>query len=747
MHSESEQRLEQRTINSASLGDARLCVITPYYPTVSETFIRGHVERLPAKTVLIHGWPPAVGDAPVLSWPVRVGYKLHKRLARNGSTGETTAAYVTAFRRFRPDVVLAEYGPTGVDVMEACRRANLPLVVHFHGYDASRREVLETYAEAYVELFRQAAGIVAVSREMQRRLISLGAPAEKVHYNPCGVDCREFVGADPKNSSPTLLAVGRFVEKKGPKLTLQAFGRALSQAADARLRMIGDGPLLDECRQLIAELQIGHAVELLGAQPPSVVQHEMRHARAFVQHSIEASDGDCEGTPVGILEASASGLPVIATRHGGIPDVVIDGETGLLSDERDVSRMSENILRLLRDPQLASVLGTAARARIEAHFSQTQSDQRLWSIINASRVGRNGHRIADDDVDLMKRLKRAALKSAKIAGISRLVRNSRWRRQRLLILAYHGISSLDEHEWNYTQYMPPEVLRSRFQQLRDLRCAVLPLDEAVARLRTGDLPERAVAITFDDGFADFHSQAFPLIREFDLPATLYLTTFYSQFNRPVFDLMVAYLLWKGRNATLDLEPLIGAAGRFNLREAATRNAARLAILGFAQQQEFSAEQKDTLVSELARALRVDYETLLEKRILQNLTPVEVRELAANGIDVQLHTHRHRTPQDRGLFMREIEDNRTSIRSMTGKQATHFCYPSGVYHPMFFPWMSEAGIVSATTCEPGIASADSHLLLLPRIVDSPALGPIEFESWLTGVSAALPRRATAHGVHG
>ncbi len=722
---------------------ARLCVIAPYYPTVSETFIRGHVERLPAKTLLIHGWPPAVGDAPVLSWPTRVGYKLHKRISRR-STGETTAAYLAAFRRFRPDAVLAEYGPTGVDVMEACRRANLPLIIHFHGYDASRREVLETFAEAYVALFQQAAAIVAVSREMQRRLISLGAPAEKVHYNPCGVDCCEFAGADPKNSAPILLAVGRFVEKKGPQFTLQAFARTLSHSPAARLRMIGYGPLLDECRNLIAELQIGHAVELLGAQPPAVVQSEMRLARAFVQHSIEASDGDCEGTPVGILEAGASGLPVISTRHGGIPDVVIDGTTGLLSDERDVSTMAEQMLRVINDAQLASDLGSAARAHIETHFSQTQSDQKLWSIISALMTSRNGHHIADDDVDFMKRCTRATLKSAKIAGISRLVQNSRWRRQRLLILAYHGISSLDEHEWNYTQYMPPGILRKRFQQLRDSRCAVLPLDEAVARLRTGDLPERAVAITFDDGFADFSSQAFPLIREFDLPATLYLTTFYSQFNRPVFDLMVAYLLWKGRDTTLDLHSLIGVTGSFNLRNAAAQNAARLAILGFAQQQKFSAEQKDALAGELARALDVDYESLLEKRILHNLTPAEVHELAANGIDVQLHTHRHRTPQDRGLFMREIEDNRASIQSMTGKSATHFCYPSGVYDPMFFPWMSEAGIVSATTCEPGFASPSSHPLLLPRIVDSPALGPIEFESWLTGVSAALPRRAANHG---
>jgi hypothetical protein len=95
--------------------------------------------------------------------------------------------------------------------------------------------------------------------------------------------------------------------------------------------------------------------------------------------------------------------------------------------------------------------------------------------------------------------------------------------------------------------------------------------------------------------------------------------------------------------------------------------------------------------------------------------------------------------DRALFLREIEDNRQSIREMTGKIPTHFCYPSGVYDQKFLPWLREAGVVSATTCESGFASRGSNQLLLPRFLDNATLSPIEFESWLTGVSAALPQR--------
>jgi peptidoglycan/xylan/chitin deacetylase (PgdA/CDA1 family) len=109
------------------------------------------------------------------------------------------------------------------------------------------------------------------------------------------------------------------------------------------------------------------------------------------------------------------------------------------------------------------------------------------------------------------------------------------------------------------------------------------------------------------------------------------------------------------------------------------------------------------------------------------------------VDIQLHTHRHRTPKDRSLFLREIEDNRKSIQAMTNVSATHFCYPSGVYDEAFLPWLEEAGVVSATTCDTGFASRGSHPLLLPRLLDVSGLSDLEFEGWLTGVSAALPRR--------
>jgi glycosyltransferase involved in cell wall biosynthesis len=361
----------------------RICVVRNGPLNYSETFIRQHVADLPAETALLDDWPPWAESGP--AWEKTLAgrgfYRALRLLSPRAYERRITAAYVGHFRRLRPDAVLAEFGPTGVAVMGACRRLGLPLVVHFHGYDASVREVLERYAAGYAAMFRQAAALVAVSRSMRGRLIEMGAPPEAVHYNPCGVDCERFGGAEPARSPPVALAVARFVEVKGPRLTINAFAEALRECPEARLRMIGDGPLLGECMALAGRLGVAHALTFAGRQPHHVVAEEMRRARLFAQHSVEAASGAVEGTPVAVLEAGASGLPVVATRHGGIADVVSDGETGLLVEERDVAAMARAMLRLLRDPAEAAALGAAARRRVREQFSAERSIERLRQII------------------------------------------------------------------------------------------------------------------------------------------------------------------------------------------------------------------------------------------------------------------------------------------------------------------------------------------------------------------------------
>src|SRR5580658_3264782 len=158
----------------------------------------------------------------------------------------------------------------------------------------------------------------------------------------------------------------------------------------------------------------------------------------------------------------------------------------------------------------------------------------------------DGSRPVPKSVTVFRQAKLSLLRLAEAAGMSRLLAESHWRQQRLLILCYHGVSRYDEQKWNASLYMSREQLRRRMQLLVQERCNVLPLSEAVDRLQSRSLPPRAVTITFDDGLQDFYSVAYPIIESFGFPVTLYLSTYYVEYNRPVFDVMCSYLLWKGR---------------------------------------------------------------------------------------------------------------------------------------------------------------------------------------------------------
>jgi colanic acid/amylovoran biosynthesis glycosyltransferase len=378
-----------------------VCIIHPSKFVYSETFIRAHIERLPAKVLALYGgWFPERwrNDRLILSWPLWVTSKLFRVVnfifpgrANCGSRHLKTLGLANFFRKNRVDAVLAEYGPTGVAVMEACRRASLPLIVHFHGVDASDHETLFEYGEGYRQLFSAAAAIIAVSQDMEAALLALGAPRGRLHYNPYGVDGAFFKQAQPAQQPPHFLAAGRFVDKKAPHLTLLAFSQVVQAYPEARLTMYGDGNLWEACKQLSMALKIADKVSFPGHCSHSELAAAMHRARAFVQHSVKATYGDSEGTPVAVLEAGASGLPVVATRHGGMKDAVVHGETGFLVNERDIDGMAAYMLKLAQEPELAAALGARARVHITANFSMEQSIGHLWQIIAGlveSRAGK-----------------------------------------------------------------------------------------------------------------------------------------------------------------------------------------------------------------------------------------------------------------------------------------------------------------------------------------------------------------------
>ena len=343
---------------------------------------------------------------------------------------------------------------------------------------------------------------------------------------------------------------------------------------------------------------------------------------------------------------------------------------------------------------------------------------------------------------MQKYIRRTALQALRGAGVFRLVRNSQWRQQRLLILCYHGIAQEDEHEWRPGLYMHPRVLEQRLQILKDGRYNVVGLGEGLQSLRERRLPPRSVAITFDDGCYDFYTQAYPFLKRFGFPVTVYQTTYYSDYQKPIFNLICSYMLWQRRGTVVDKGAELQLEQPMDLRTEASRHHIVLKLVKRSEAEGLTGVQKNELAAKLAGLLGIQYERLAAKRILQLMTAQEIAELATAGVDFQLHTHRHRTPEDEVLFKKEIEDNRKRLREILGTDATHFCYPSGVYKTSFLDWLKEERVISATTCDAGLVSADSDPLLLPRLVDTSARSGLEFESWLNGVGSMLALRKAA-----
>ena len=333
---------------------------------------------------------------------------------------------------------------------------------------------------------------------------------------------------------------------------------------------------------------------------------------------------------------------------------------------------------------------------------------------------------------MRKLLRHTALTTLKASGVFHFVQKSEWRRQRLLILCYHGISLADEHQWRPFLYISPGQFERRLEILKKGNYTVLPLGEALERLFRKDLPPRSVVLTFDDGAYDFYAQAHPRIKQYGFPATVYLTTYYSEHQWPVFGLMCMYLMWKARNqGTANLKEF-GVSEPVVLDSAESRQTAADRVLQSAESQNLTGEQKNQIVIAIANRLKVDYEELHAQRVLHLMTPQEVKLLAQEGVDFQLHTHRHRVPVKEDLFRQEIRDNRARLANSVTGVRRHFCYPSGAYRPEFLQWLSAEDIISATTCDTGFAHSESNPLLLPRLVDTTGRSEIEFESWLTGV---------------
>jgi peptidoglycan/xylan/chitin deacetylase (PgdA/CDA1 family) len=334
---------------------------------------------------------------------------------------------------------------------------------------------------------------------------------------------------------------------------------------------------------------------------------------------------------------------------------------------------------------------------------------------------------------IARQVRRQVLGVSRAVGLQSVLARSSWRRSRLLILCYHGISIRDEHEWDPELFVTPSFLRQRLAKLKAGGYNVLPLADAVRRLQSSALPAKSVVLTFDDGFYNFRLAA-DILAEFSFPATVYLSTYYCVNQRPILGLAMSYMLWRARRSPLPSDLLRRAPeSAAGLESSGPRGAIFRSLMNEVQELEQDRSEQMNWMKRLADKLSIDWQDVAKSRMFGLLNPEEVMALGGRGIDFQLHTHRHRTPRSKAEFTRELVENRNVIQKLTGRRADHFCYPSGDHDPVFFPWLKELGVRTATTCDAGLASREVDSLRLPRFVDTMQQPEIMFESWLTGAA--------------
>ena len=290
----------------------------------------------------------------------------------------------------RVGLIHAHFGTNAVYALPLARRLGVPLVTTFHGHDAtlSAPALLGSPEGVYYRLLRdrlarEGSVFLCTSAFVRDRLLALGFPASRTRVHYIGVDCEAIRRREPTEETATILHVARLVAVKGTEYLIRAFATVAARRPEVPLVVIGAGPLERRLRRLAASLGLGSRVRFLGARPHGEVLDWMRKASMLVLPSVRTASGRVEGLGMVALEAAASGVAVIGSRVGGIPEAVIDGRTGFLVAERDVAALGRRMLDLLDDPALRHRFGAEARAHVEQHFDMRRQTVELEDLYDA----------------------------------------------------------------------------------------------------------------------------------------------------------------------------------------------------------------------------------------------------------------------------------------------------------------------------------------------------------------------------
>ena len=295
-----------------------------------------------------------------------------------------------------PDLMHVYFGNTGVHLLPLIERWDRPCVVSFHGMDVQRRETERGYEANLRKLLRLVPLVLVRSRSIAERLIELDCDPKKIRLNRTGIPLDGFpylVRNAPSDGAWTIVQACRLVPKKGLATALRAFANFAKAFPKSRFLIAGDGPLRRELEELSQKLDLQKAVIFLGFLGQIELRELYEKAHIFMHPSELPPDSNQEGVPNSMLEAMASGLPVVATRHGGIPEAVTDGVSGLLVPERDVEGLTASLFRIVENPDRWIAMGAAASDAVAVKFAQPHQIESLeaayFEAIEQWRKGRS----------------------------------------------------------------------------------------------------------------------------------------------------------------------------------------------------------------------------------------------------------------------------------------------------------------------------------------------------------------------
>jgi peptidoglycan/xylan/chitin deacetylase (PgdA/CDA1 family) len=301
----------------------------------------------------------------------------------------------------------------------------------------------------------------------------------------------------------------------------------------------------------------------------------------------------------------------------------------------------------------------------------------------------------------------------------------------LRILCYHSFSENKGIEWLPDLFISPKTFQKRLNFLNRKKFPVLSLDQACNLLYKDQLPPGATVITIDDGWVSIKALGHQIFKKFSFPYTVYLTSYYSQKQTPLFNLVVKYMFWKTNKKCINLNNLnFMPADTVEFSDKNAIEHCKLEIIKFGQKN-MNNTQRQELMKILGKILEVNYAEIAEQRFLNILSRSEIKELKDEGVDFQLHTHTHRLPLDREKLLWELEQNRSYMEPLVGNKLKHFCYPDGYWRPEHLPYLEAAGLKSAATCDAGINYSSTPNLTLKRFVDRESKPQIQFEAEICG----------------